>query len=203
MHYLSLFEGLWLTVTEYSWFSICIQLCRALDWVLCVGIYNLYTIGKHFWDYSKKRRMFCSFHITIQFIVLWSFRYFISLKYTHLRLDTDQFSNRLRGSSNSEVPIRLLLQKSCRFSRSYATLYSARPKEWDAWKELDMDGWIILELRLKMSVVCMCIRFTQFRSSLEADCCGQVMKSEHLFTGWLTFDFLRVLVCGIRNPYYI
>ena len=54
-----------------------------------------------------------------------------------------------------------------------------------------------------MSVVCMCIRFTQFRSSLEADCCGQVMKSEHLFTGWLTFEFLRVLFCGIRNPYYI
>jgi hypothetical protein len=54
-----------------------------------------------------------------------------------------------------------------------------------------------------MSVVCMCIRFTQFRSSLEADCCGQVMKSEHLFTGRLAFEFLRVLFCGIRNPYYI
>jgi len=48
MHHLSPYEGLSITVTEYSWFSICIQLCQGLYLFPCIDIYSLYTCGKNY-----------------------------------------------------------------------------------------------------------------------------------------------------------
>jgi hypothetical protein len=42
VHYLSPFDSLSVTVTEYSWFPICIQLCQGLHLFPCIDIYNLY-----------------------------------------------------------------------------------------------------------------------------------------------------------------
>jgi len=48
MHHLSPYESLSFTVTEYSCFSICTQLCQGLHLFPSIDIYNLYTCGQSY-----------------------------------------------------------------------------------------------------------------------------------------------------------
>ena len=53
MRHLSPYEGLSIIVTEYSWFSICVQLCQGLCLFPCIDIYNLYICGQRYMTLAR------------------------------------------------------------------------------------------------------------------------------------------------------
>jgi hypothetical protein len=203
-NHLSSFEGLSITVIEYSWFPIRIQLCQGLYLFPCIDI-RTYE-GKNSVTLARRDLYVVASILPYSLACCEAFNVLFVLVFSEV--PTSSFGHWLNYKIDSAVPLtpkfpQGVCSKNSVFFTFLCNILFGESKRMGRLERTRYGCKNNFRVSLKMYGVWMWTPFTLFRSNLESDCCGQVMKTEYLFTGWLTFEFPRVLVYGIRHTYYV